>query len=87
MQKFAPSDDALNLFNGITVLDSNNNPQDCMVADENLLTMITENASTTAANEDLANLKKKTYGLYGLYAYDRPGARTKYGYHGPSRRG
>lgn len=39
------------------------------------------------ANEDLANLKKKTYGLYGLYAYDRPGARTKYGYHGPSRRG
>ena len=38
------------------------------------------------ANEDLANLKKKTYGLYGLYAYDRPGARTKYGYHGPSRR-
>lgn len=38
------------------------------------------------ANEDLANLKKKIYGLYGLYAYDRPGARTKYGYHGPSRR-
>ena len=38
------------------------------------------------ANEDFANLKKKTYGLYGLYAYDRPGARTKYGYHGPSRR-
>ena len=38
------------------------------------------------ANEDLANLKKKTYGLYGVYAYDRPGARTKYGYHGPSRR-
>ena len=35
------------------------------------------------ANEDFANLKKKTYGLYGLYAYDRPGARTKYGYHGP----
>lgn len=38
------------------------------------------------ANEDLANLKKKIYGLYGLYAYDRPGARTKYGYHGPTRR-
>lgn len=35
------------------------------------------------ANEDFANLKKKLYGLYGLYAYDRPGARTKYGYHGP----
>lgn len=35
------------------------------------------------AEEDLGNLKKKYYGLYGLYAYDRPGARTKYGYHGP----
>jgi hypothetical protein len=35
------------------------------------------------ADEDLANLKKKYYGLYGIYAYDRPGARTKYGYHGP----
>ena len=33
------------------------------------------------ANEDFANLKKKSYGLYGLYAYDRPGARTKYGHH------
>lgn len=38
------------------------------------------------ANEDLANLKKKIYGLYGLYAYDRPGARSKYGYHGPRSR-
>lgn len=38
------------------------------------------------ANEDLANLKKKMYGLYGIYAYDRPGARTKYGYHGPKAR-
>ena len=38
------------------------------------------------ANEDLANLKKKIYGLYGIYAYDRPGARTKYGYHGPRAR-
>lgn len=38
------------------------------------------------ANEDFANLKKKIYGLYGLYAYDRPGARTKYGYHGPGGR-
>lgn len=37
------------------------------------------------ANEDFANLKKKLYGLYGVYAYDRPGARTKYGYHGPGR--
>ena len=37
------------------------------------------------ANEDFANLKKKMYGLYGIYAYDRPGARTKYGYHGPGR--
>ena len=35
------------------------------------------------ANEDFANLKKKYYELYGLYAYDRPGARRKYGYHGP----
>lgn len=38
------------------------------------------------ANEDLANLKKKIYGLYGVYAYDRPGARSKYGYHGPKAR-
>ena len=38
------------------------------------------------ANEDLANLKKKIYGLYGVYAYDRPGARSKYGYHGPKSR-
>ena len=38
------------------------------------------------ANEDLANLKKKIYGLYGIYAYDRPGARSKYGYHGPKSR-
>ena len=35
------------------------------------------------ANEDFANLKKHHYGLYGIYAYDRPGARTKYGHHGP----
>lgn len=35
------------------------------------------------ANEAFATLKKKTYNLYGIYAYDRPGARTKYGYHGP----
>ena len=35
------------------------------------------------AEEAFADLKKKAYGLYGLYAYDRPGARTKYGYHGP----
>jgi len=38
------------------------------------------------ANEDFANLKKKLYGLYGIYAYDRPGARSKYGYHGPKAR-
>lgn len=35
------------------------------------------------ANENFADLKKHIYGLYGIYAYDRPGARTKYGYHGP----
>ena len=38
------------------------------------------------ANEDLANLKKKIYGLYGVYTFDRPGARSKYGYHGPKAR-
>lgn len=37
------------------------------------------------ADEAFADLKKKAYGLYGIYAYDRPGARTKYGYHGPGR--
>ena len=38
------------------------------------------------ANAALGDLKKKTYGYYGLRAYDRPGARTKYGYHGPTSR-
>ena len=36
------------------------------------------------ANAAINDLKKKTYGYYGLRAYDRPGARTKYGVHGPS---
>lgn len=36
------------------------------------------------ANAAISDLKKKTYGYYGLRAYDRPGARTKYGVHGPS---
>ena len=35
------------------------------------------------AEEALADLKKKFYGKYGFVAWDRPGARTKYGYHGP----
>lgn len=35
------------------------------------------------AEEAFADLKKKYYGLYGFVAWDRPGARTKYGYHGP----
>lgn len=35
------------------------------------------------AEEALADLKKKYYGKYGFVAWDRPGARTKYGYHGP----
>ena len=38
------------------------------------------------AEEALADLKKKYYGLYGFVAWDRPGARTKYGYHGPGGR-
>lgn len=38
------------------------------------------------AEEALADLKKKFYGLYGFVAWDRPGARTKYGYHGPGGR-
>lgn len=38
------------------------------------------------AEEALADLKKKYYGLYGFVAWDRPGARTKYGYHGPRGR-
>jgi len=38
------------------------------------------------ADAALSDLKKKTYGYYGLRAYDRPGARTKYGVHGPSSR-
>ena len=38
------------------------------------------------AEEALADLKKKYYNLYGFYAFDRPGARTKYGYHGPTSR-
>lgn len=35
------------------------------------------------AEEALADLKKKYYAKYGFVAWDRPGARTKYGYHGP----
>jgi len=35
------------------------------------------------AEEALADLKKKYYNKYGFVAWDRPGARTKYGYHGP----
>lgn len=38
------------------------------------------------ADAALSDLKKQVYGYYGLRAYDRPGARTKYGYHGPTRR-
>lgn len=38
------------------------------------------------AEEALSDLKKKYYGLYGFVAWDRPGARTKYGYHGPRGR-
>lgn len=38
------------------------------------------------AEEAFADLKKKYYGLYGFVAWDRPGARTKYGYHGPRGR-
>lgn len=38
------------------------------------------------AEEALADLKKKFYGRYGFVAWDRPGARTKYGYHGPGGR-
>lgn len=38
------------------------------------------------AEEALADLKKKYYNLYGFVAWDRPGARTKYGYHGPGGR-
>lgn len=38
------------------------------------------------AEEAFADLKKHYYGLYGFYAFDRPGARTKYGYHGPTSR-
>lgn len=38
------------------------------------------------ADAAISDLKKKTYGYYGLRAYDRPGARTKYGAHGPSSR-
>ena len=35
------------------------------------------------ANSAIADLKKKTYGYYGLKVFDRPGARTKYGGYGP----
>lgn len=35
------------------------------------------------AEEALADLKKKYYNKYGFVAWNRPGARTKYGYHGP----
>lgn len=38
------------------------------------------------AEETLADLKKKYNTLYGIIAWDRPGARTKYGYHGPGGR-
>lgn len=38
------------------------------------------------ADAALSDLKKQVYGYYGLRAYDRPGARTKYGYHGPTSR-
>lgn len=38
------------------------------------------------AEEALADLKKKFYGRYGFVAWERPGARTKYGYHGPGGR-
>lgn len=37
------------------------------------------------ANAAINDLKKKTYGYYGLKAYDRPGARTKYNAYGPTR--
>lgn len=35
------------------------------------------------AEEALADLKKKYYNKYGFVAWNRPGARIKYGYHGP----
>ena len=38
------------------------------------------------ADAALSDLKKQVYGYYGLRAYDRPGARSKYGYHGPTSR-
>lgn len=38
------------------------------------------------ADAALSDLKKQTYGYYGLRTYDRPGARTKYGGYGPSSR-
>lgn len=38
------------------------------------------------ANAAINDLKKKSFGYYGLRAYDRPGARTKYGAYGPSGR-
>lgn len=38
------------------------------------------------ADAAISDLKKQVYGYYGLRAYDRPGARTKYKYHGPLRR-
>lgn len=36
------------------------------------------------ANSALADLKKRTFGYYGLRVFDRPGARTKYGVYGPN---
>lgn len=36
------------------------------------------------ANAAINDLKKKAYGYYGLRAYDRPGARTKYNAYGPT---
>lgn len=36
------------------------------------------------AEEAVADLKKKTYKNYGVKVFDRPGARTKYGVHGPT---
>ena len=36
------------------------------------------------ANAAINDLKKNTFGYYGLRSYDRPGARTKYNAYGPT---
>lgn len=36
------------------------------------------------ANAAINDLKKQTFGYYGIAAYDRPGARTKYNNYGPT---